>query len=98
MSEVIEAGVRKTVSSMEWLEPIYLHGTRLEAFLTSGGLGTMCDTYHGRVDNLDYKTMRYPGHVALMNFFFHELRMRDRRDLAEEILTDAKPPVSDDVV
>lgn len=96
--EVIEDGERKFVSSMEWHEPVYLSGTRLEAFTTSGGLGTMCDTYHGRVHNLDYKSLRYPGHVDLMNFFFHELLMRDDRSLAEQILTKAKPPVSDDVV
>jgi SAM-dependent methyltransferase len=32
--------------------------------------------------------MRYPGHMRLMNFFFHELLMRERRDLAGEILTE----------
>jgi saccharopine dehydrogenase-like NADP-dependent oxidoreductase len=58
----------------------------------------MCETYHGRIANLDYKTMRYPGHMQLMNFFFHELLMRERRELAGEILTHAKPPVDDDVV
>jgi len=96
--EVIEEGVRKTVSSMEWVEPIYVDGVHLEAFTTSGGLGTICETYHGRIDNIDYKTLRYPGHVKLMNFFFHELLMRERRDLAGQILTHAKPPVDDDIV
>jgi saccharopine dehydrogenase-like NADP-dependent oxidoreductase len=96
--EVIEEGVRKWVSSMEWRETIYVHGTQLEAFTTSGGLGTMCESFHGRVENLDYKTMRYPGHMDLMNFFFHELLMRQRRELAGEILTNAKPAVADDVV
>ena len=96
--EVIEGGERKWVSPMEWLETIYIDGVKLEAFTTSGGLGTMCDTYHGVVDNIDYKSMRYPGHVELMNFFFHELLMRDRRDLAGEILVNAKPPVDDDIV
>lgn len=96
--EVIEEGQRKWVSPMEWIEKIYVNGNRLEAFTTSGGLGTMCETYLGRVDNLDYKSMRYPGHVDLMNFFFHELLMREKRDLAGEILTYAKPPVDDDVV
>ncbi|MEM8581707.1 MAG: L-lysine dehydrogenase, partial [Pseudomonadota bacterium] len=52
----------------------------------------------GRVPDMDYKTMRYPGHAQLMNFFFHELLMRDRRKDAGEILVNAKPPVSDDVV
>ena len=96
--EVIEEGVRKWVSPMEWREVVHVAGQRLEAFTTSGGLGTMCDTYAGRVDNLDYKTMRYPGHMELMNFFFHELLLRERRELAGEILTHAKPPVDDDVV
>jgi saccharopine dehydrogenase (NAD+, L-lysine-forming) len=96
--EVIEEGVHKWVSPMEWREIIYVDGTRLEAFTTSGGLGTMCETYQGRIENLDYKTMRYPGHMDLMNFFFHELLMRERRDLAGEILTVAKPPVDEDVV
>jgi len=96
--EVIEEGTRKWVSPMEWHEVLYIDGVKLEAFTTSGGLGTMCDTYLGQVDNIDYKTMRYPGHMQLMNFFFHELLMRERRDIAGEILTHAKPPVEDDVV
>ncbi len=96
--EVLEDGQHKWVSAMEWLEKIVIDGTELEAFTTSGGLGTMCETYLGRVPNLDYKTMRYPGHVKLMNFFFHELLMRERRAEAGEILVHAKPPVSDDVV
>jgi saccharopine dehydrogenase (NAD+, L-lysine-forming) len=96
--EVIEEGQHKWVSPMEWVETIYVNGAKLEAFTTSGGLGTMCETYLGKVDNIDYKTMRYPGHVKLMNFFFHELLMREKRELAGEILTHAKPPVDDDVV
>ncbi len=96
--QVIEGGVKKLVSPMEWLETIYVNGVKLEAFTTSGGLGTLCDTMLGKIDNLDYKTMRYPGHMALMNCFFHELLMRDHRKLAGSILTHAKPPVDDDVV
>jgi saccharopine dehydrogenase-like NADP-dependent oxidoreductase len=96
--EVIEEGVLKTVSAMEWTETIYIDGMQLEAFTTSGGLGTMCETYADRIANLDYKTMRYPGHVKLMNFFFHELLMRENRAEAGRILTNAKPPVDEDVV
>lgn len=96
--EVIEEGVLKTVSAMEWTESIFIDGMQLEAFTTSGGLGTMCETYLGRIENLDYKTMRYPGHVKLMNFFFHELLMRENRAEAGRILTNAKPPVDEDVV
>jgi len=96
--EVLENGEIKWVSPMEWVEKIVIGGVELEAFTTSGGLGTMCETYLGRVPDMDYKTMRYPGHVRLMNFFFHELLMRDRREEAGEILVKAKPPVEDDIV
>jgi len=96
--EVIENGKHKWVSPLEWLEKLVIDGIQLEAFTTSGGLGTMCETYLGRVENLDYKSIRYPGHAQLMNFFFHELLLRDDRQRAGEILVHAKPPVSDDVV
>ena len=97
--EVIEGGVAQ-MGLGRWSGSRRSTSTasKLEAFTTSGGLGTMCETYLGQVDNIDYKTMRYPGHMELMNFFFHELLMRDRRELAGEILTHAKPPVDDDVV
>ncbi|MGQ4912858.1 MAG: saccharopine dehydrogenase family protein [Candidatus Thorarchaeota archaeon] len=35
---------------------------RLEAFNTSGGTSTLPHTYLGKVNELDYKTIRYPGH------------------------------------
>lgn len=96
--EVIEGGVHKWISPMEWVEKLVINGIPLEAFTTSGGLGTMCDTYLGGIENLDYKSIRYPGHVKLMNFLFHELLMRENRKMAGEILTNAKPPVKKDVV
>ena len=96
--EVIENGQHKWVSPLEWLEKLVINGIHLEAFTTSGGLGTMCETYAGRVENLDYKSIRYLGHAQLMNFYFHELLLREDRQRAGEILVHAKPPVNDDVV
>ena len=96
--EVIENGTHKWVSPMEWVETLVIKGIQLEAFTTSGGLGTMCETFLDKIDNLDYKSIRYPGHVKLMTFFVHELLMRDNRPMAGEILTNAKPAVNDDVV
>ena len=96
--EVIEDGQHKWVSPLEWIETIFINGMEFEAFTTSGGLGTMCETYLGKAENLDYKTIRYPGHAKLMNFFFHELLMREDRAVAGKILTNAKPPVNEDIV
>jgi saccharopine dehydrogenase-like NADP-dependent oxidoreductase len=96
--EVIKEGKRAKVTSMEGLETIVIDGVPLEAFSTSGGLGTMCGTYEDKVEHLNYKTIRYPGHCQLMKFFFNELFMRKDRKRAGEILVNAKPPVNDDVV
>jgi saccharopine dehydrogenase (NAD+, L-lysine-forming) len=96
--EVIRDGQRAKVPAMEGLETIVIDGVQLEAFTTSGGLGTLCETFDGKVNHLNYKTIRYPGHGELMRFFFNELYMRDRRKEAGEILVHAKPPVNDDVV
>lgn len=96
--EVVRGGRRQMVPAMTAKERVVIGGVEFEAALTSGGLGTMCQTYEGRVQRLDYKTLRYPGHFKQMQFLFDELHLRDRRELADEILVNAKPPVNDDVV
>ncbi len=96
--EVIRDGHRQLVPAMADVEPVVIGGTRLEAFATSGGLGTLCETYEGRIRHLDYKSLRYPGHCDAIRFLLDELALRDRRELAGEILVTAKPPVDDDVV
>lgn len=97
-AEVIHNGVRKMVPSLEGLETINIEGQEFEAFSTSGGLGTLCETLEGKVDTLNYKTIRYPGHARLMRFLLYELILKEKKELLEQILTEAKPPVSQDVV
>jgi saccharopine dehydrogenase-like NADP-dependent oxidoreductase len=96
--EIVRNGERRVVPAMTDDEIVVIAGTRLEAFLTSGGLGTMAETFAGRVQQLDYKTLRYPGHLALLRFVFDELLLRDRPEMVGEILVNAKPPVDDDIV
>ncbi|MFD1140487.1 saccharopine dehydrogenase family protein [Larkinella insperata] len=96
--EVIANGDIKSVPALDGVEVINIEGQEFEAFSTSGGLGTMCETYAGRVDTLNYKTIRYPGHAKLMRFLLYELILKDKRVLVEQILTEAKPPVQADVV
>ena len=97
-AEVIHNGNRKMVPSLEGTETINIEGQEFEAFSTSGGLGTMCETLEGKLDTLNYKTIRYPGHCSLMRFMLYELCLKDKRELVEQILTEAKPPVQQDVV
>jgi saccharopine dehydrogenase-like NADP-dependent oxidoreductase len=96
--EQLRDGVRVTVPPLGDLETIFIEGTQYEAFTTSGGLGTLCETFAERVARLDYKTIRYPGHCELMRFLLHELGLATKRGVAQELLADAYPPVQDDVV
>ncbi|GEO11387.1 saccharopine dehydrogenase C-terminal domain-containing protein [Segetibacter aerophilus] len=97
-AEMIHNGKRKWMQSLDGIETINIEGQELEAFTTSGGLGTLCETLEGKVDTLNYKTIRYPGHCKLMRFLLYELIMKEDRALTEDILTKAKPPVKEDVV
>ncbi|UBM60475.1 saccharopine dehydrogenase NADP-binding domain-containing protein [Marinilongibacter aquaticus] len=97
-AEAIHNGVRKQVTSLDGLEYINIEGKEFEAFTTSGGLGTMCETYEGKVDTLNYKTIRYPGHCKLMRFLIQELILKNEKETLTRILENAKPPVKEDVV
>src|SRR5207247_2395834 len=51
--------------SMTGIEKVRFKGLgELEAFHTSGGSSTMPYTYEGKIRELDYKTLRYPGHCV----------------------------------
>lgn len=97
-AEAIHNGERKMVPSLDGFEYINIGGREFEAFTTSGGLGTMCETYAGKVDTLNYKTIRYPGHGKLMKFLLQELIMKEDTKQLSAILENAKLPVREDVV
>jgi len=96
--EAIHDGRRINLLPLEGLENFSLDGVRYEAFNTSGGLGTMCDTLAGKVRELDYKTVRYIGHRDLMKVLVNELRMSQQREQLKEILERAIPVTFQDVV
>jgi saccharopine dehydrogenase-like NADP-dependent oxidoreductase len=96
--EAIVNGERRDVPPMEELEEFALDGVTYEAFNTSGGLGSLCETLNGRVRNLNYRTIRYPGHAAIMKALLNDLRLRDRRDVLKDILEHALPTTLQDVV
>jgi saccharopine dehydrogenase-like NADP-dependent oxidoreductase len=96
--EAIVNGVRREVPPLEEREEFSLDGVTYEAFNTSGGLGTLCDTLDGKVRTLNYRTIRYPGHAAIMRALLNDLRLRDRRDVLKNILEHAVPTTLQDVV
>jgi lysine 6-dehydrogenase len=63
-ARVIRGGAIADVDSMTELESLEFpapFGT-MEAFQTSGGTSTLPESFLGKVQELDYKTIRFPGH------------------------------------
>ncbi len=96
--EAIVEGQLMQVPALEELEHFSLDGMEYEAFNTSGGLGTLCATLDGKVRNLNYRTVRYPGHRDIMKLLLHDLRFIDRRDELKRIFEDSLPVTYQDVV
>jgi lysine 6-dehydrogenase len=108
---ILKQGQRRQVASMTGLEKLFFPPPfgELEAFFTSGGTSTLPLTYEGNIQTLDYKTIRYPGHCALMKAmldlnFAEEKRIRFQghdtspRDLFEALLQSALTFKGEDLV
>lgn len=65
-ARVIRNGEITMVDSMTEVEELDFPEPfgKMEAFQTSGGTSTLPETFLGRVRELDYKTIRYPGHCV----------------------------------
>jgi saccharopine dehydrogenase-like NADP-dependent oxidoreductase len=96
--EAIVDGRLREVPALEEIEGFSLDGIDYEAFNTSGGLGTLCETLEGRVENLNYKTVRYPGHRDIIKTLVRDLRLGLRRDILKDVLETAIPITYQDVV
>lgn len=96
--EAIVHGQLREVPALEEREEFSLDGVTYEAFNTSGGLGTLCETLAGKVHNLNYRTIRYPGHAAIMKALLNDLNLRNRREVLKDVLENAIPGTLQDVV
>jgi saccharopine dehydrogenase-like NADP-dependent oxidoreductase len=96
--EAIRDGHRLEVLPLEGLEHFSLDGTEYEAFNTSGGLGTLCETLAGKARNLDYKSVRYPGHRELIKVLLDDLCLKHDVNTLKAILRRALPTTMQDVV
>lgn len=94
----IEAGEKVPLQPLEGYETIELDGLLYEAFNTSGGLGTLADSYAGKVRTMNYKTLRYPGHCEKIHLLMKDLKLNEDRETLKRILEQAVPQTLQDVV
>lgn len=96
--EVLSEGRLKQVQPLEGYERLIVGETELEAFNTSGGLGTLARSLEGQVNELTYKTLRYVGHRDLMKFLMFDLQLNVYREILKQILESAVPTTERDKV
>ncbi|MBB4226831.1 saccharopine dehydrogenase family protein [Rhizobium mongolense] len=96
--EAIVEGKLVTVPALEEREEFSLDGVTYEAFNTSGGLGTLAKTLEGKVRTMNYRTIRYPGHQAIIKALLNDLNLKNRRDVLKDLFENALPATMQDVV
>lgn len=96
--EAIVEGKLAKVPAMEEREEFSLDGVTYEAFNTSGGLGTLAKTLEGQVRTMNYRTIRYPGHQAIIKALLNDLNLRNRRDVLKDLFENSLPATMQDVV
>ena len=94
----IEEGEKVPLQPLEGYETIELDGLLYEAFNTSGGLGTLADSYAGKVQTMNYKTLRYPGHCEKIHLLMKDLKLNEDRETLKRVLEHAVPQTLQDVV
>jgi len=97
-ADAIYEGRQVKVMPLEGAEKIVIDGESFEAFNTSGGCATMCETYQNKVQNLSYKTIRYPGHLNHMKFLFNDLHLKKNKDVLEKLFDKEVPRTKNDVI
>jgi saccharopine dehydrogenase-like NADP-dependent oxidoreductase len=96
--QAIVDGRMVEAAPLEGLEEIEIDGTLYEAFNTSGGLGSLGESYGARVESMNYKTIRYPGHCAQMRLLMNDLKLNHDRATLKRVLENAVPQTLQDVV
>jgi saccharopine dehydrogenase-like NADP-dependent oxidoreductase len=96
--ESVVDGKVVAASPLEGLEEIEIDGMRYEAFNTSGGLGSLAETYGKQCEQINYKTMRYPGHCAQMRLLMNDLKLNTDRATLKRVLEHSVPQTLQDVV
>jgi saccharopine dehydrogenase-like NADP-dependent oxidoreductase len=96
---VVRGGVQKLVPSLAEVEELLIDGVRYEEATTSGGAADLPDALAGKVRDLDYKTLRFPGHWAWVQEQLAAIGdAPDRIQQLEDRMLRTIPQMEDDIV
>jgi saccharopine dehydrogenase-like NADP-dependent oxidoreductase len=94
----LRGGALAELAPLSEPERLMLGTTEYEAFTTAGSLDALARAYQGRVAGLDFKTLRYPGHLDYIRFLLDDMGLASRLYQLRSLLNTALPKTSDDRV
>ena len=98
-AEIVRNHKKVKVPALSGLERIIIDGDEYEDNFTSGGAADFPDAFSSKIKDLDYKTIRYPGHYQwIKNTLTTITNNEDRIKALENIMLENIPSVEDDIV
>ncbi|MEO0662790.1 MAG: saccharopine dehydrogenase C-terminal domain-containing protein, partial [Planctomycetota bacterium] len=95
----VRDGKTVEVPSLSERKTLLLHGRKLEEAMTSGGAADLPEALAGKVRDLDYKTLRFPGHYAWVEGLLADIPDGpDRPAKLQDAMEAVIPHVEDDIV
>lgn len=96
---VIRDFKKTTRPSLTERSTLVINGVTYEEALTSGGAADLPDVLEGNVRNLDYKTLRYPGHYEWIDGLLKDIpKCNGRTEKLQAKMEECVPSCEDDVV
>lgn len=91
-------GKLTTLEPLTLISNVIVNNCSLEAATTSGGLGSLAESYYGKANNVTYKTLRFPGHWKIMNFLKDNLGLKDNFQTYVRLFNESIPQTVNDQV
>jgi len=96
---VLRKGKKVTLPALSERAHIIINGVHYEEDLTSGGTANLPDALTGKVQTLDYKTLRHPGHYEWVDAQLRDLTTtKDPIRSLQEIMETEIPHIEDDQI
>lgn len=89
---------KQEMASLSEVLPIIIDGQLYEESYTSGGAADLPDAFNGIVRNLDYKTLRHPGHYQWVKDLINNSPSANSADWLQQQLLKQVPVLEDDKV
>ena len=98
-AEIVKNYKKINVPALSGMDTIIIDGDMYQDNYTSGGAADLPDAFAGKVKNLDYKTLRYPGHYQWVKETVDAIPTGENQiKVLERTMLDEIPSVEDDLV